>query len=68
MSDGTGIERTEATWNPSLDLRPRVAGCDSCYALTMARRLKRWETRSTRTTVTRVTRPRFRADSPSVPT
>ncbi len=40
MSDGTGIEWTEATWNPTTGCDRVSAGCDNCYALTLARRLK----------------------------
>src|SRR6266511_3708506 len=40
MSDGSSIERTEATWNPTTGCDRISAGCDNCYALTMAKRLK----------------------------
>ena len=40
MSDGTGIEWTEATWNPTTGCDRVSAGCDNCYALTLARRLQ----------------------------
>ena len=40
MSDGTGIEWTEATWNPTTGCDRVSAGCDNCYALTLSRRLK----------------------------
>ncbi|MGK8559553.1 DUF5131 family protein [Nocardia gipuzkoensis] len=36
----TGIEWTEATWNPVTGCDRISAGCDNCYALNMARRLK----------------------------
>jgi protein gp37 len=36
----TTIEWTEATWNPVTGCDRISAGCDNCYALTMARRLK----------------------------
>ncbi|WP_067704462.1 DUF5131 family protein [Nocardia jejuensis] len=36
----TGIEWTEATWNPVTGCDRVSAGCDHCYALTMAKRLK----------------------------
>jgi protein gp37 len=36
----TGIEWTQETWNPTTGCDRISAGCDSCYALTMARRLK----------------------------
>lgn len=40
MSDRSGIEWTEATWNPSTGCDRISAGCDHCYALTLAKRLK----------------------------
>lgn len=40
MSDRSGIEWTEATWNPSTGCDQISAGCDNCYALTLAKRLK----------------------------
>ena len=40
MSDGSSIEWTEATWNPTTGCDRVSAGCDNCYALTLARRLK----------------------------
>ena len=40
MSDRTGIEWTEATWNPTTGCNRVSPGCDNCYALTLARRLK----------------------------
>ncbi|ARF83254.1 DUF5131 family protein [Kitasatospora aureofaciens] len=40
MSTGTRIEWTEATWNPATGCDRVSAGCDNCYALTLARRLK----------------------------
>jgi len=36
----TKIEWTEATWNPSIGCSKVSAGCQNCYAETMARRLK----------------------------
>lgn len=36
----TGIEWTEATWNPVTGCDRISAGCDHCYALAMAKRLK----------------------------
>ncbi|MFD9614794.1 DUF5131 family protein [Streptomyces sp. NPDC059083] len=36
----TGIEWTEVTWNPVTGCDRISAGCDDCYALAMARRLK----------------------------
>lgn len=40
MSAGTKIEWTEVTWNPSTGCDRISAGCDNCYALTLAKRLK----------------------------
>lgn len=40
MKQRTGIEWTEVTWNPTTGCDRISAGCDNCYALTMARRLK----------------------------
>lgn len=40
MSDRSRIEWTEATWNPVTGCDRISAGCDNCYALTLARRLK----------------------------
>ena len=40
MSDHTGIEWTEATWNPTTGCDRVSPGCDNCYALVLARRLK----------------------------
>jgi protein gp37 len=40
MSAGTSIEWTEATWNPSTGCDRISPGCDHCYALTLAKRLK----------------------------
>jgi protein gp37 len=40
MADGTAIEWTEATWNPTTGCDRVSAGCDNCYALTLAKRLK----------------------------
>src|SRR6476659_1653993 len=39
MSD-TAIEWTDTTWNPTTGCDRISAGCDHCYALTMAKRLK----------------------------
>ena len=36
----TGIEWTDATWNPTTGCDKVSLGCDNCYALTMANRLK----------------------------
>lgn len=36
----TGIEWTEVTWNPVTGCDRVSAGCEHCYALTMAKRLK----------------------------
>jgi protein gp37 len=40
MADRSTIEWTEATWNPTTGCDRISAGCDNCYALTLAKRLK----------------------------
>ncbi len=40
MSDKSAIEWTEATWNPTTGCDRTSPGCDHCYALTLAKRLK----------------------------
>lgn len=40
MADRSAIEWTEATWNPTTGCDKISAGCDHCYALTLAKRLK----------------------------
>src|SRR5205823_9653205 len=40
MADGSGIEWTEATWNPTTGCDRTSPGCDHCYALTLSKRLK----------------------------
>lgn len=40
MADGSAIEWTESTWNPTTGCDRISAGCDHCYALTLAKRLK----------------------------
>ena len=40
MADRSPIEWTEATWNPTTGCDRTSPGCDNCYALTLARRLK----------------------------
>ncbi|MGW4528801.1 DUF5131 family protein [Amycolatopsis sp. NPDC004378] len=40
MSDRSSIEWTEATWNPTTGCDRVSAGCDNCYALALAKRLK----------------------------
>jgi protein gp37 len=40
MADSSGIEWTEATWNPTTGCDRISVGCDNCYALTLAKRLK----------------------------
>lgn len=40
MAAGTGIEWTEVTWNPTTGCDRVSVGCDHCYALTLAKRLK----------------------------
>ena len=40
MANGSGIEWTEATWNPTTGCTKISPGCKNCYAETMTRRLK----------------------------
>lgn len=40
MADRSTIEWTEATWNPTTGCDRISEGCDNCYALTLAKRLK----------------------------
>jgi protein gp37 len=40
MSAATAIEWTEVTWNPTTGCDRISPGCDRCYALTLAKRLK----------------------------
>ena len=40
MALQTSIEWTETTWNPTTGCDRVSAGCDNCYALTLAKRLK----------------------------
>lgn len=40
MSDKSAIEWTEATWNPVTGCDRVSAGCDHCYAMVLAKRLK----------------------------
>ena len=40
VSERSAIEWTEATWNVSTGCDRTSPGCDNCYALTLARRLK----------------------------
>jgi len=40
MADHSAIEWTEATWNPTTGCDRISAGCDNCYALALAKRLK----------------------------
>jgi protein gp37 len=40
MAQRTTIEWTEATWNPTTGCDRISPGCDNCYALTLAKRLK----------------------------
>lgn len=40
MANGSGIEWTEATWNPTTGCDRVSPGCDNCYALALAKRLK----------------------------
>ncbi len=40
MANKSSIEWTQSTWNPTTGCDRTSPGCDHCYALTMARRLK----------------------------
>ena len=40
MASRTGIEWTETTWNPTTGCDRISSGCDNCYALALAKRLK----------------------------
>ena len=40
MADRSGIEWTETTWNPTTGCDRTSPGCDNCYALALAKRLK----------------------------
>jgi protein gp37 len=40
VADKSSIEWTEATWNPTTGCDRISMGCDNCYALTLAKRLK----------------------------
>jgi protein gp37 len=40
MADRSAIEWTEATWNPVTGCDRISAGCEHCYAMTLAKRLK----------------------------
>ncbi|MCW3820630.1 DUF5131 family protein [Micromonospora sp. DR5-3] len=40
MGDRSAIEWTEATWNPTTGGDRVSRGCENCYALTLAKRLK----------------------------
>ncbi|MFD8916104.1 DUF5131 family protein [Streptomyces sp. NPDC059575] len=40
MGERSAIEWTEATWNPTTGCDRVSSGCDNCYALTLAKRLK----------------------------
>lgn len=40
MGDKSAIEWTDATWNPTTGCDQVSSGCDNCYALTLAKRLK----------------------------
>ncbi len=40
MADKSAIEWTESTWNPTTGCDRTSPGCDRCYALTLAKRLK----------------------------
>src|SRR5260370_24941756 len=40
MADGTGIEWTDATWNPVTGCTKISRGCDNCYAERFAERFR----------------------------
>lgn len=40
MAERTGIEWTDATWNPIVGCSIRSPGCTNCYAMSMARRIE----------------------------
>lgn len=40
MADKSSIEWTESTWNPTTGCDRTSPGCENCYALTLAKRLK----------------------------
>ena len=40
MGDKSSIEWTESTWNPTTGCDRTSPGCDNCYALALAKRLK----------------------------
>lgn len=40
MADRTGIEWTDATWNPIVGCSVTSPGCSNCYAMSMARRIE----------------------------
>jgi protein gp37 len=40
VAQSSAIEWTEATWNPTTGCDRTSPGCDNCYALTLAKRLK----------------------------
>jgi protein gp37 len=40
VGDNSAIEWTDATWNPTTGCDRTSPGCDHCYALTLAKRLK----------------------------
>ena len=40
MADGSSIEWTEATWNPTTGCTKISQGCKNCYAVTLSKRLK----------------------------
>jgi hypothetical protein len=53
MPGKSSIEWTDATWNPTTGCDRISPGCDHCYALTLAARLKAMGSPPTRTTATR---------------
>lgn len=43
MGDATGIEWTDATWNPVVGCSVVSPGCTNCYAMSMAARIERMQ-------------------------
>lgn len=50
MSDKTGIEWTDATWNPLVGCSVKSPGCKNCYAMPMAHRIQAMSKASGRST------------------
>jgi protein gp37 len=43
MGDATGIEWTDATWNPIVGCSIKSPGCTNCYAMAMAARIEKMQ-------------------------